>query len=301
MPPKHASHARTAGCCPIRTGLRCRHVPGGGSRALHKRIVGTAIGLRVETRTRVGHLTVAAARIPSARSGIVAILLLALAWASGAGATTPDNPDDTAAKAQAAAEQAVREHFGMPGDRIEVAAVPINSRLRLEACGLPLRASVAERAKPVSLVTAQVQCPQAGGWSIRVAVHMQLFRDVLVSTRPLLRGDGLRAADVRVEQRDVTHLGYGYIDSIERVAGRTLSRALRTNSVLTPNALGGRQMVRAGDRVEVIARLGGIVVRANGVALGSGDSGSRLRVRNVDSGKIVDGIIKAPGQVIALP
>ena len=60
-------------------------------------------------------------------------------------------------------------------------------------------------------------------------------------------------------------------------------------------------MVRAGDRVQMIARLGDIEVRANGVALGSGDNGARLRVRNDSSGKIVDGMVSAPGEVIALP
>jgi flagella basal body P-ring formation protein FlgA len=51
----------------------------------------------------------------------------------------------------------------------------------------------------------------------------------------------------------------------------------------------------------MIARVGSIEVRANGVALGSGDNGARLRVRNADSGKVVDGMVSAPGEVIALP
>lgn len=230
-----------------------------------------------------------------------AIWITAAAWFAGAMAATPDIGEALASNIQSAAEQAVREHFGMPGDRIEVAALALNPRLRLGACALPLRASVADFAKAVSLVTALVQCPQPGSWSVRVPVRMQLFRGVLVSTHPLLRGDGVRAGDVRIEQRDVTRLGYGYIDNIEYVAGRTLARPLAANSVLTPEALGGRRMIRAGDHVEMIARLGGIVVRANGIALGSGDSGARLRVRNTESGKIVDGIVQAPGQVIALP
>ena len=236
------------------------------------------------------------------RGGLrTAMWVLGVAWFTSAMAGTPASNDTTAGKVQSAAEQAVREHFGMPGDRIEVAALPLNPRLQLSACDVPLHTSIPQFAKPVSLVTALVQCPQPGGWRVRIPVKMQLFRGVLVSTHPLLRGDGLRATDVRVEQRDVTRLGYGYIDNIEHLAGRTLSRALPANSVLTPQALGGRQMVRAGDHVEMIARLNGIVVRANGIALGSGDSGARLRVRNADSGKVVDGIVQAPGQVIALP
>jgi flagellar basal body P-ring formation protein FlgA len=65
--------------------------------------------------------------------------------------------------------------------------------------------------------------------------------------------------------------------------------------------LGGRRMVRAGDHVEMVARLGGIEVRADGVALGGGDNGARLRVRNESSGKVVDAMVSAPGMVVALP
>jgi flagella basal body P-ring formation protein FlgA len=51
----------------------------------------------------------------------------------------------------------------------------------------------------------------------------------------------------------------------------------------------------------LVARLGGIEVRADGLALGSGDNGARLRVRNASSGRVVDAMVSAPGVVVALP
>jgi flagellar basal body P-ring formation protein FlgA len=124
---------------------------------------------------------------------------------------------------------------------------------------------------------------------------------VLVASRPLLRGDGVGAADVHGEERDITRLGYGYIENLDQVAGRSLARAVARGSVLSPGALGGRRMVRAGDHVQMVARLDGIEVRADGVALGSGDNGARLRVRNESSGKVVDAMVSSPGVVVALP
>ncbi|MGB6144187.1 MAG: flagellar basal body P-ring formation chaperone FlgA, partial [Rhodanobacter sp.] len=70
---------------------------------------------------------------------------------------------------------------------------------------------------------------------------------------------------------------------------------------LSPGSLGGRRMVRAGDHVQVLAQLEGISVRAEGVALGSGDNGARLRVRNAASGRVIDAMVSAPGVVVALP
>ena len=146
-----------------------------------------------------------------------------------------------------------------------------------------------------------VRCPQPDGWTLRVPVQLQVFRQVLVISRPLQRGDGIHADDVRSEERDITRLGYGYISDMADVEGRTLSRGLGAGTVLTPAALGGRSEVRAGDQVQLVSRLNGIEVRASGVALGGGDSGSRLRVRNGSSGKVVDAMVTGPGQVLALP
>ena len=202
---------------------------------------------------------------------------------------------------RAAAEQAVRARYERPGSRLVVDTEPLDLRLQLDACEQPLRALLSEQAQARSRMTVPVQCPQAGGWIVRVPIKLQVFRDVLVSNRALLRGDGIGAADVHAEERDVTRLGYGYLDNLEQVSGRTLSRALARGSVLSPGALGGRQMVRAGDHVQVLAQLEGIEVRADGVALGSGDNGARLRVRNAASGRVIEAMVSAPGVVMALP
>lgn len=231
----------------------------------------------------------------------IALLWLGMLWLGHAHAAATAAVIQSSDDVRAAAESALREHYALPGSRVVVSSGPLDLRLQLTPCREPLRAIVARNAQPSPHMSVRVQCPQAGGWSVRVPLQLQLFRTVLVASHPLLRGDGLRQADVRAEERDVTRLGYGYIENLDQVAGRTLNRALGSGSVLTPGALGGRRMVRAGDHVQMVARLGGIEVRADGVALGSGDNGARLRVRNESSGKVVDAMVSAPGEVLALP
>ena len=232
---------------------------------------------------------------------LVAALGSGAAWPQRARADTAAAATQSPDSVRSAAEQAMREHYALPGSRVVVSAAPLDLRLRLDACREPLRAVIPAHAATSSRMTVPVQCPQAGGWTVRVPLQLQLFRQVLVTSRPLLRGDGLNAADVHTEERDVTRLGYGHVETLAQVTGRTLTRALARGSVVSPGALGGRRMVRAGDRVEMVARLDGIEVRATGVAMGSGDNGSRLRVRNESSGKVVDAMVSAPGVVVALP
>lgn len=214
---------------------------------------------------------------------------------------TPAAATQALAEVRSAAVKALRQHFTLPGSRVEIKSSPLDTRLRLATCQVPLRASVATYAAAASRMTVQVRCPQAGGWSMRVPLQMKLFRKVLVTNRPLLRGDGLRRGDLHVEERDVTRLGYGYLTDMQQATGRALARSLPAGSVLTPGALGGRRMISAGDHVQLVAKMSGIEVRATGTALGSGDNGARLRVRNDSSGKIVNAMVSGPGVVLALP
>lgn len=207
----------------------------------------------------------------------------------------------TEAQLRTTAEQWLRQHYAQPGSRVEVHAGPLDSHLHLPECDGSFSISLPANARPAPRMSVPVRCTTGTRWMLRVPVQLKIYRQVLVASRPLIRGDGIVAADVHREERDITRLGYGYIETLDQIAERTLARPLRAGSALTPSALGGRHMVRAGDHVQLIAELAGISVRADGIALGSGDSGARLRVRNDSSGRVVDALVRSPGVVVALP
>lgn len=223
-----------------------------------------------------------------------------IAPATGAQAL-PAQATQPMAAVSAAAEDALRRYYAAPDSRLVITAGALSPLLILPLCQHPLLATVPKRASPASRVSVPVQCPDHGGWLVRVPLSMQLFHSVLVTNRPLQRGDGLMATDLHSEERDITRLAYGTLDELTQASGRTLAHPLGAGHVLTPNDLGGRRMVLAGDRVQVVAQLEGIQVSAGGIALGGGDNGARLRVRNQSSGRIIDAMIVGPGQVSALP
>ncbi len=229
------------------------------------------------------------------RPPLVAVLLtLAMTTAAA-------HASDMATDVRAAAEHAVHAQYDQAGGRLVIVPETLNSRLRLAACGQALQARLPTGQRVSSRVAVSVSCPTQAGWTIRVPVQLQIYRQVLVTTRPLARGDSVGAGDVHTEERDITRLGYGYVESLEQIAGRSLARPLNAGTVLQPGQLNGREMVRAGDQVELVAQLDGIEVRTTGQALDGGDTGARLRVRNGHSGMIVPGVVLAAGQVKALP
>jgi flagella basal body P-ring formation protein FlgA len=213
---------------------------------------------------------------------------VAPAWADGA---------QSRDRIEAAAEQYLTNNPPVAGARLVLAADPLDARLNLRPCQQPLVASLPGNRATGPRVAVAVHCPDAGGWTVRVPVRVSSFLKVLVTTRPLTRGDGIGADDVRAEERDVATLGYGYVAELAQVDGRALARPVLAGTVLAPGMLAGRTAIRTGDAVVVMASLDGIVVRAEGIALGAGDNGARLRVRNVNSGKVLDAVVRGQGTV----
>jgi flagella basal body P-ring formation protein FlgA len=223
------------------------------------------------------------------------VLLVLIACANTAAA------DTTAEQLRAAAEQAVRAQYSGAGSRVVIVPTPLNARLHLAACPHALQTRLPYRQGTPSRVAVAISCNGHPGWTIQIPVQMQVFRQVLVTSHPLARGDIAGPADVHTEERDITHLGYGYVESLDQITGHSLARPLMAGAVLEPGDLNGRQTVHAGEEVALVADLDGIEVRTSGMALDGGDTGAHLRVRNENSGRIIDGIVVAAGQVQALP
>jgi flagellar basal body P-ring formation protein FlgA len=209
--------------------------------------------------------------------------------------------DTTPAALRAAAEQAVRAQYGDAGSRVVIAPTTLNPRLHLAACPHALQTHLPARQGTPSRVAVAVSCTGSPGWTIQVPVQMQVFRQVLVTSRPLARGDIVGSADVHTEERDIARMGYGYVESLDQITGHSLARPLIAGIVLAPGDLNGRETVRAGEEVALIAQIDGIQVRTAGMALDGGDTGAHLRVRNGNSGRIIDGVVLGAGEVQALP
>jgi flagella basal body P-ring formation protein FlgA len=56
-------------------------------------------------------------------------------------------------------------------------------------------------------------------------------------------------------------------------------------------------VIQHGQEVTLVAAAGGIEVRATGRALADGASGSRVKVQNLSSMKVVEGVVEGPDLV----
>lgn len=173
------------------------------------------------------------------------------------------------------------------------AEAALDSALRLPRCGQPLEATTNAGG------TAEVGCPSAG-WRLYVPVRVQRFAPVLVLTRAVTAGTPLDAGLVAVERRDVARLTAGTLADPTQAVGRVARRPLAAGSVLSPQDLTSPRAVRRGDAVTLVARNGAIEVRAAGRALGEAGIDDRVTVENLTSRRIIQGIVRANGEIEVL-
>ena len=85
----------------------------------------------------------------------------------------------------------------------------------------------------------------------------------------------------------------GYLDDPSIAVGLTAARPISEGAILTNQQLLGTKAVQRGQTVTLIADAGGISVRMAGRAMSDGLINQRIKVENLSSGKIVEGIARS--------
>jgi len=224
------------------------------------------------------------------------VLLCALAVSPGVHAQTRYSVQDLGV-IRATARAFLNDGARTLGGRTEVSVGAIDARLRLAACDAPLAAFLASGEIHPGTITVGVRCAGTRPWRLYVPGRIRLYRSVLVLARALTLGAVLTRDDVRREVRDVSSLHATYLSDPARAVGLRLRRRAAAGALLRVSWLVAPRIVRQGQRVILLAKSGGIEIRASGKALGNGALGQRIAVRNLRSKRMVEGVVTARGTV----
>ncbi len=225
--------------------------------------------------------------------------LLALAAGQPARADNVTLPDLLIGVTQGFLEFTVEDYLATtqtPG-RYEIQVNQLDPRLRMPMCDRELTASLESPAQPIGRVTVKVRCEGASPWTVYVPAQVKLFRDVVVVTRPLKRTGIIGYEDVAMRERDISLITQSYLTSVDQAIGQKLTRPMVTDQVITLVNLEQAQVVRKGDQVVISASSGGLNVKMPGEALSNGGMSEQIRVKNLNSNRVIKARVTAPGQV----
>jgi flagella basal body P-ring formation protein FlgA len=88
-----------------------------------------------------------------------------------------------------------------------------------------------------------------------------------------------------------------FFDSKAYLVGRAARRTLLPGQPIPINAVEDARVVSRGVPVKIIVEEQGLVIVAYGMPLQSGGIGSLIRVRNVDTGVVVMGVVQPDGSI----
>jgi flagellar basal body P-ring formation protein FlgA len=222
-----------------------------------------------------------------------ALALAALARATGASA----NIDP--ALISAAAENAVRLQAGAGASLLSLQAAPLDPRLRVANCDRALSGFLTDASALRYQTTVGVRCEGSVRWTIYTSVRVESQAPVLIARRSLARNAEVTAEDFKLETRRVPGMLSAYVTEASALAGQRLSRPVAADEPLSFEALAPANLIHRGQTVVLLAHAGGLEVRMNGVALADGRASERIRVQNVSSQRIVEGIVRSDSVVEA--
>jgi len=169
---------------------------------------------------------------------------------------------------------------------------PLDEHFSPERCRGPVETTTPPGGHPRDRVTVELICALPR-WHRYVPVRVIGTSPVLIAAHAIVAGASLGEADVRIEQRDLPSLPPGYMDDARSAIGLSVGRPIASGAVITNQMLLGPRVVQRGQTVTLTAEAGGLSVRMMGRALSDGMVNQRVRVQNLSSGKVVEGIARS--------
>lgn len=229
------------------------------------------------------------------KSRIVWILTLSLCAAGTVHAQTP--PPHPLDELRQVAEAFVVAQVAEGTGQVHASADAMDPRLRLPRCS---QRPAAQLPPSTTLLSARiavgVSC-ESPRWTVYVPVRVETELPVLVLQRSLARNAKVGPADVELRTVRVPGLSSSYIGDIRQLDGRHLKRPVAAGTPLSSDLLAADILVRRGQRVTLVASVGGLEVRAQGEAIQDAGPTGRVRVLNLTSRKIVEGQVESRDQV----
>ncbi len=185
-----------------------------------------------------------------------------------------------------------------PSEVADITAGTLDERLRLPRCATALTVEPTAGTSTMTRSTVGVSCTDPVRWMVYVPVTVVRHVQVLILRHAVARGTHVLPADVTVETHTVTGFSSAFLGSPAELSGRSVERTLAAGTPLTVDMFTSDPVVRRGQDVTLVVQVDGIEVRAAGRALQDAHAGARIKVENISSQRIVEGVAESSDTVV---
>ncbi|WP_404338592.1 flagellar basal body P-ring formation chaperone FlgA [Pseudoalteromonas mariniglutinosa] len=151
---------------------------------------------------------------------------------------------------------------------------------------------------PAGRIRMTVQC-QAPKWQFRASAKVDLWLNLVIAKRDLQRGEVLTPALLSYRSLNIADHLHGMETNSELLIGMEVRRDIDAGDIISRRLLEKKYLVNRDQHVELQVATGGFNASVTAVALEDGQLGQRIKVKNLSSGKIIEGQVVAKGVVQA--
>ena len=182
--------------------------------------------------------------------------------------------------------------------RVNVAVRPLDARLRLADCGSPLTVLPTTATRSLGQTSIGIRCAGPEPWTVHVRATVSAVITVPTLNNAISRGSLIGEGDLILAERSVTQDLVGFATRTQDIIGHEVRRNMAAGQLLRSSDLVSPKIIERGQTVDLVAKAAGLEVNMQGKSLGRAGIGDRLFVKNLSSGKRVEGLVLASGNVL---
>ena len=118
-------------------------------------------------------------------------------------------------------------------------------------------------------------------------VTLEVLKDVVVSTKPLIKGKLIAAEDISITKKWVKRVPGQMATAPQEVIGKTLMINVKQNNEIAKNIIKEPILIKKGNAVRILLDNGDFIITTAGISEENGIAESLIRVKNVSSNKII--------------
>ena len=179
----------------------------------------------------------------------------------------------------------------------EISVLPLDSQLKLPKCTEPLEAFTTTSSIKAGRTTIGVNCNAERKWSIFTSALIKVYETVIVLSQPVQRGEIITRQHLAIEKRDVSNLRGDFVSQVEQVENKQATRYTQAGTILGLKSFIEPHLIKRRDKVIISAIRPAFTIRMNGTAMMDGTKGQLIRIKNENSGRIINATVIEPGLV----
>jgi len=179
----------------------------------------------------------------------------------------------------------------------EISVLPLDSQLKLPECTEPLEAFTTTDSIKAGRTSIGIRCNAEKKWSIFTSAVIKVYETVIVLSRSVQRGEIITRQHLATEKRDVSKFRGDFITQVEQVENKQAARYAQAGTILGLRSFIEPRLIKRGDKIIISAIQPAFAIRMNGVAMMDGTKSQLIRIKNENSGRIINATVIEPGLV----